>query len=528
MAQLHFLLLFILFMAPHTVYSADSCGSFFVTAPTEALKKVDQTNRDKTSYPIEEAMDISRTEKSAVYVATPRRLQDIIAAINYARMNNLKITMKGTNHTHGGHNRREQDSQGRPQTVQLDMLSYNKILKLDQERNLVTVQPGLTWRDLSVFLNEHGLAAMTEQSSNIFSIGGSVATNIHGRDVHGPLIKSIQEIKFVDADGKERAVSRQQDSDIFKAIIGGYGAFGVMTEITLKVEKNYLYQAQPVHDISVSDYVQYLKNIKTKSRSIMHYGRVNMSGKKPFSKVSFLEWTPISKSSEPRSWNGWEVSLVEKNRWISSFIMNLMRFSPTSNIGKSVKDWTDKFFGFPKDGVHKTKNNILNNPVQFLFDNFYNRDSSVDILQEYFLPLDKLESFLESLRDVTDHHDLNLLNVTMRYVPQIEKNKDSLLSPYSHRADQVAVVLYFNIKESPDLNNGPLVVYDGSAWTQKLIAKAQELGGTFYWPYHRWWRDDQISHDEKNNLKKFFKLKDELDPENIFESDFLFHLRKTF
>lgn len=496
------------------VQAADRCEALFVT-------------EKPSQFEIKEVMDVSRTEKALVFTSQPTSKMDIINAIHSAKMRGLKVTIKGTNHSHGGHNRRSVDPEGKPQAVQLDMLGYNKILHLDKKNLEVTVESGVTWKDLSVFLNDHGLAAMTEQSSNIFSIGGSVATNIHGRDVHGPMANSIKEIKFLDANGVEQTVSRDNNPTVFQALIGGYGSLGVITEITLKVEKNYLYEAHSTQDVSVSEYVTYLKGLANKPRNLMHYGRVNISGKTAFTKMSFVEWSPVSESKEASSWKGWKLDLVEKNRWASSLIMNLMRYRPTSSFGKTVKDFMDKFFGLPKTGTHKTKNNILNNPVQFLFDNFYNQKKSVDILQEYFIPVDKLDVFLRSLKNTSNKYQLDLMNVTMRYVPKIEKKNDGMLSPYSDKEDLVAVVLYFNIQEKGTKNNGLQVEYDGSAWTQELIRETQNMGGTFYWPYHRWWRADQITHNQKQNIEEFFQVKDRLDPDNIFESDFIYHLRKS-
>lgn len=497
-----------------SVYAVDKCETVF-------------GDTSKSQYETKVVMDVSRTEGAKILTTSPTTKEDIEAAINYAKAHRLKVTVKGTNHSHGGHNRRQEDVHGKPRAIQLDMLSFNKILNLNKEKLEVTVEPGVTWKDLSIYLDRNGLAAMTEQSSNIFSIGGSVATNIHGRDIHGPLANSIKEIKFIDARGEERIVSRIRNPQMFRALIGGYGGLGVITEITLKVEKNYLYEAHSVQDVSVGDYVAYIKALSQKPDDRMHYGRVNISGKNGFTKMSYVEWVPVSDKSQPPTWKGWKLDLVEKNRWVSSFVMNLMRYKPTSNFGKSLKDFLDKFFGLPKAGTHKTKNNILNNPVQFLFDNFYNQKRSVDILQEYFIPPEELHTFLMSLKDTSERNQLDLMNVTMRYVPKIEREQDGLLSPYSDKRDLVAVVLYFNIQEKGNPNNGDLVNYNGSKWTQELISSAQSLGGTFYWPYHRWWNKEQINHKQKEDIKAYFQIKDSIDPENVFESDFIYHLRRA-
>lgn len=469
-------------------------------------------------------MDISRTEQAVSFVARPRSKAEILSLIEIAKEKKLSLTMRGTNHSHGGHNRRA-DIRGTPRGIQIDMQHFNKVLSLDIERQTVTVQPGITWRDLSVFLNEHGLSAKTEQSSNIFSVGGSVSTNIHGRDVYGPLIQSVVELKVIGSDGVERVLNRASNPELFRAAVGGYGGLGVLTEVTLRVGKNTLLEAGAVKNVSLLEYEKYLNDLPNKTPDLMHYGRINITGADRFSRVSYVQWTPIDSARKPRDWNGWKLNLGESNRWLSSMVMNSMRYSPTSKVGKKVKDFLDSLFGLPTSGTVKTKNNILNNPVNFLFDNFYNSKESVDILQEYFVPVDKMRDFFHSLSRVIDKHDLNLLNATMRYVPKIEKAQDSLLSPYSGDHDLVAIVLYFNIHETKGLKNGMLVQYDGAKWTQELIQDVQAMGGSFYWPYHRWWSNEQITN--KEHLREYFKLKEQTDPSGIYESDFLFHLRKA-
>jgi FAD/FMN-containing dehydrogenase len=502
------------------------------TEAADECKPLLEANQAKSFYHLNTVMDVSRTASARTFTATPTSKEDVIEAIAFARRTHLKLTIMGTNHTHGGHNRRHETPNGKPQAIQLNMMSFNKILSLDLSKQEVTVQAGVTWRELSIFLNPAGLAARTEQSSNIFSIGGSVSANIHGRDIHGPLINSIVEIKFIDSQGVEQIVSRFRQPDVFRAVVGGYGGMGVITEITLKLEKNDLYKAHAVKDISIDEYISYIHTLSRRPDNRMHYGRVNISGKHAFNKMSFVEWAPVPDQVLSPERPEWALNLGEKHRWASSQIMNLMRHKPTSRAGKYIKDIMDKYFGLPKTGTLKTKNNIHNNPVQFLFDNFYNQQNSVDILQEYFIPVDQLKTFLQSLNSIlaaqqSTMKDVTLMNATMRFVPKLKTERDSFLSPYSAENDLVAVVLYFNVQELGNPKNGDLVNYDGSEWTRKLIHSAQSLGGSFYWPYHRWWTADQIRHQKNDRIIEYFKIKERLDPENIFESDFLHHLRRA-
>ena len=104
-----------------------------------------------------------------------------------------------------------------------------------------------------------------------------------------------------------------------------------------------------------------------------------------------------------------------------------------------------------------------------MFDNFCNQKSSVDILQEYFVTVDRMEPFLPTLKSVSEKHNLDLMTVTFRDVPKVKEGNDSILSPYSSKEDLVAIVLYYNIDEARGTANGLQVDYSRSQWTQELI-----------------------------------------------------------
>jgi FAD/FMN-containing dehydrogenase len=76
------------------------------------------------------------------------------------------------------------------------------------------------------------LAITTKQEFDIFTVGGSVAANVHGKSVdYGPLIESIQTLRLLRADGEIVSVSRAENADLFRAVIGGYGLFGVVVDV---------------------------------------------------------------------------------------------------------------------------------------------------------------------------------------------------------------------------------------------------------------------------------------------------------
>src|SRR5262249_27547432 len=106
----------------------------------------------------------------------------------------------------------------------------------------VIAGPGATWRQIQMALSPRGRAVRVMQDSNIFSLGGSLSVNVHGKDPrYGSFIESVNYFKLVTMDGKEIRCDRTQNQDLFAAVIGGYGLLGIITEVSLLTTANTTY-----------------------------------------------------------------------------------------------------------------------------------------------------------------------------------------------------------------------------------------------------------------------------------------------
>ncbi|MBV1905915.1 MAG: FAD-dependent oxidoreductase, partial [Pseudomonadales bacterium] len=109
-------------------------------------------------------------------------------------------------------------------SLHFDMRGFNKVLKFDQSAKLITVQPGITWRDLQEYIDPYDLSVRIMQTYSNFTVGGSLSVNVHGRYVgEGPLIQSVESLNLVLSSGQELTASRAENKEIFFGVIGGYG-----------------------------------------------------------------------------------------------------------------------------------------------------------------------------------------------------------------------------------------------------------------------------------------------------------------
>src|SRR5207247_9295238 len=176
----------------------------------------------------EKALNLRLTDARRVYSAvartieTPRSVADIRSALQRAQRDGVPVCMMGTGHNLGGH----AFVNG---AMVLDMRQFNRVLSLDAEQKRITVESGITWDKIQEALSQSRLALKAMQSDNIFTVGGSLAANAHGRDSRYPtLVDSVLGFRILLADGSVKSISRTETADLFRNVIGGYGLFGII------------------------------------------------------------------------------------------------------------------------------------------------------------------------------------------------------------------------------------------------------------------------------------------------------------
>jgi hypothetical protein len=169
-------------------------------------------------------------KKRPAMVVRPDSTADVEATVNFARENELELSIKG-----GGHNIAGLGlSNG---GITLDM-SGMKGVDVDAESRLARVGPGCTLGDVDGATQEHGL---------VTTLGFVSATGVAGLTVGGGFgylsrrfgwtVDDLEEVEIVTADGTARRASRTENEDLFWAIRGGGGNFGVVTEFVFRLHE---------------------------------------------------------------------------------------------------------------------------------------------------------------------------------------------------------------------------------------------------------------------------------------------------
>lgn len=156
--------------------------------------------------------------------------RDIIAAVNFARENKLKVVVRG-----GGHNWCQPTL--RNGGVLIDIQNFTKVISIDVENRRAVIQPIISNREVQKALNPHGLAFPTGHCPQVkasgFLLGGGMAWN---PTVWGSGAENVEAIELVTAQGELIKASETENPDYFWAARGsGSGFFGVVTKYYLKL-----------------------------------------------------------------------------------------------------------------------------------------------------------------------------------------------------------------------------------------------------------------------------------------------------
>ena len=142
-------------------------------------------------------------------------------------------------------------------------------MQIDKVAQTVTVGAGVTYGQLSPWLDQHGFALHNLASLPHISIIGACATGTHGSGVHnGNLSTAVTALELVTADGKLVTISRQQDGDQFLGKIIALGALGVATKVTLSVQPTFQMKQVVYENLSIAQLEHNLETIFSSGYSV--------------------------------------------------------------------------------------------------------------------------------------------------------------------------------------------------------------------------------------------------------------------
>jgi FAD/FMN-containing dehydrogenase len=429
--------------------------------------------------------DITRLNPIAVErIVAPRHVDEIVAAV---RAHPGPVSVGGGRYSMGGQTATEG-------ALHLDMRSFDQVVRFEPHERAITVQAGITWRKIQDRIDPFGLSLQIMQSYANFTVGGSLSVNAHGRYVgQGPLVASVRSLRMVLADGSLVDASPDANAELFYGAIGGYGGLGVIVEATLALTDN-LRVERSTQTMSLSAYRQFFfAKIAQDPHVIFHNATLYPDGYDTVRAVSFTETDKAVTDARRLSPVDADYPLQQRLTWVTSELPGGKRLrqhviDPLLYASHLV-EWRNLEASFDVKSLEPAS-----------------RDSSTYVLQEYFVPVARLEEFAGHLRTVLNRHQVNALNVSIRHA---KRDPGTLLA--WAREDVFAFVLYY--KQGTD----PKAREQVGVWTRELIDAATALGGAWYLPYQIHATPAQF-RAAYPGADRYFALKARVDPSNKFRN----------
>ncbi len=202
-------------------------------------------SRDSNAYEPWRRSMIWQTQKFPRFpdvIVQAEDVDDIVATVNFARENNIKITTRAGGHSWCGTFMRNEG-------ILLD-ISRLQSVEIDTEKSEAIIGPGVIARGLNELLGEEDLAFPTAHCGMVplsgYLLGGGCGWN--GREWGGAATYCINQVEFVTAQGEVIIANETENADVFWAVRGGGpGLFGVVTKFWLKCFP----KPQAIHQINV-------------------------------------------------------------------------------------------------------------------------------------------------------------------------------------------------------------------------------------------------------------------------------------
>jgi FAD/FMN-containing dehydrogenase len=170
-------------------------------------------------------------DKHPALIIRCREVSDILRALDFAHRHDLVVAVRG-----GGHNVAGKAVCDHGMVIDLSPM---KAIQVDPGARTVRAEPGLTWGEFDRVTQAHGLATTGGFVSTTgiagLTLGGGLGWLMRK---HGLACDNLQSVEIVTADGQQRRADATENPDLFWAVRGGGGNFGIVTA--------FQYQLQPV------------------------------------------------------------------------------------------------------------------------------------------------------------------------------------------------------------------------------------------------------------------------------------------
>lgn len=446
----------------------------------------------------------------------PTRVRRIVAPCSAEELQSVvrhsgdqAISIAGGRHAMGG-------QQFGEDTLHLDMRTMNRVLEFDPNRGLVRAESGIQWPELIDGIRELNLPAQTQwgirqkqTGASDLTLGGALAANVHGRGLRmRPFIDDVEAFTLVDPDGQCLECSRHQNTDLFRLVIGGYGLFGIISDVTLRLSPRQRVQRRV--DVETADRIIERFDDAVERGSLYGDFQFAIDPDSPdflqrgiFSRYRVVnDDTPIPDGQ----------IYFSEEKWLK--LLRLARTKPS--------DAYHAYVGFYRstDGqIYDSDTHQLSTYVPRYHDRLSDLPAEAqgsEVISELYVPRQSLHRFLRRASGV-----LRLCEAPVTYgtVRLIQRDEESFLR--WAREDYACVIFNLLTPETPAGRDRTKKAF------RRLYDLALTMNGSFYLTYHNFATREQVEWAYPQ-MREFLAYKLQYDPRERFQSNWYRHMKSLF
>jgi FAD/FMN-containing dehydrogenase len=423
-------------------------------------------------------------------------LEAIQAALARARELGKPVAICGGRHAMGG----QQFCSG---GLLLDTRRLSRVLAFDLEQRTVEIEAGIQWPALLEALASSPFTfAQKQTGADDLSIGGAVSANVHGRGLTmRPFIDDVESLALVAADGEAMRCSRVENPELFALAIGGYGLFGVVYSVTLRLVPRRTLE-RVVELATIEDLVPAFDD---RIAAGFVYGDFQFAID-PYSddflrRGVFSCYRPVANRPLPAGQRA-----LSENDW-----RNLLRLAHTDK-SRAFDLYTQHYLATTGQLYQSDAHQLA------FYAGGYHDDvgPGSEMITEIYVPRSRLADFMREAGDELRRNEADVVYGTVRL---IERDDESFLA----WATEPWACVIFNLH----VEHTRAGVERAAGAFRLLIDLAIARRGSYYLTYHRWATRAQVEACYPRFVE-FLRLKRDYDPGELFQSEWYRHQRALF
>lgn len=416
------------------------------------------------------------------------------AGANMSFLDQTRAFLKQASHDHVSVTQYETKKGFLPSVRSIPVEQSPDIIALDSENMVITVSSAMSVSKLQVYLAQFGLTLPVITPISNARVSDLIATGLYASDVRstfgGDVLRSF---RLLTPQGEVVNVSRAENPDLFRLVLGGQGLFGVVLDVEFKVSENAML-VKKEQQVPYKEFPQYFYETiyARKDTSLFVASLTRSEGVLP-KKLTVSMWEASGSHDEPDS----RMDLFTRIKARAKNSLLSERYLSTSSMSSRT----------PMVSARATKYDVLTTLEKYFTVNEVEMHEVTNTsTYTYVIPVRNFIPFMNYVYALNEESKLVPATISIMYSPAI---RDALLTP--NQKEDSFVITITDVRDVKDIRTDEVINETQKQLTSYLVT----LGGaqSLLNPYYPSFNDLQ---KEYPGLMLFLAKKKQYDPQDLF------------